>query len=198
MRKTPGKTAAERARYWTKIIEAARAYPAGVLAYLTENNIARNNYYSWFKKLRTKHPEWADLGKPLKPEDRKKSKDQAAAQPEIEVKEKAQRRRFSATYKARILEEIDSAGGGKTASILRREGLYGSHINKWRHEQKVAALEAKKRGPKGNPLTAENSQLRAENLRLQKRLHRATALLDLQKKVSEILGVNLQQTADDE
>lgn len=195
---TPGRNAAERGRHWTKIITKARLYPAGVTAYCKDTNVSKNSYYSWFKKLRGKHPEWQDLNGKENSAEKAASDSSTKKRPDIEVKEPRQRRQFSTSYKARILAELDSSEGGQVASILRREGLYASHISKWRYERRLAAKEESKRGPKSNPLTSENSQLRAEVQQLKKRLHRATALLDLQKKVSEILGVNLQQTIDDE
>ena len=131
MKRTPGKTAAARERYWTKIIMEARAYPAGITAYCQDNNISQNNYYHWFKRLRVSHPEWHDLAN--NPETRKERKaSREEMQPMTEVVEKARRRRFTATYKARVLEEIEGASNGQVAAILRREGLYSSHVQKWR------------------------------------------------------------------
>jgi transposase-like protein len=198
MFKTPGKGAAERGKYWTRVIEKARLYPTGITSYCRDTNVSKNNYYSWFKKLRVDHPEWEDLNGRGE-----ESGSAAAAEPlakpiDIEVQEPKQRRKFSGSFKTKILNEVDAAEGGKVASILRREGIYASHISKWRHERRLGSTEAVKRGPKTNPLAAENAQLRAENLKLKKHLHRSTALLDLQKKVSEILGVNLQQSMDEE
>jgi transposase len=195
---TPGRNAAERGRHWAKIINKARLYPAGITAYCKDTNVAKNSYYSWFKKLRARHPEWEDLNGQDGSAEKPASDSTTKKRPDIEVKEPTQRRQFTTSYKAKILDELESAEGGQVASILRREGLYASHISKWRYERRLAAKEESKRGPKSNPLTSENNQLKAEVQQLKKRLHRATALLDLQKKVSEILGVNLQQTIDDE
>jgi transposase-like protein len=111
-----------------------------------------------------------------------------------EVTEKATRRKFKASYKARILKEFDSAASGERAAILRREGLYTSHIATWRQQRSQQELVDKKRGPKANPLTAENQKLKAENLRLQKRLGQATAIIELQKKVADIIGITLEKT----
>lgn len=115
------------------------------------------------------------------------------------------RRRFTAAYKQRILEETDAAqGSGAIGLILRREGLYSSHLGKWRKARTnsgLAALEPRKRGPQPipvNPLQAENDALRREKSRLLKRLRTAELMIDLQKKVSEILGITLPETGSDE
>lgn len=106
---------------------------------------------------------------------------------ETEVREKPKRRTFTTAYKRRILEETDAAVPGTIAAILRREGLYSSHLTKWRAEREEGL--SKKRGRKGNPLTAENRRLRAECARLEKKLNQANEIIELQKKVSEILGI---------
>lgn len=191
MFKTPGNTFAERARYWVKIINEARAYPAGVSAYCRAKDISDGCYYQWFKKLRDDHPEWKD---DLLPPHSKKSKIAAyrsAKQPEIEVLEKPQRRKFSAKYKAKILKEVEAASKGERAAILRREGLYASHLHKWKQEVAEGSLEAKKRGPKVNPYAEENRKLRAQNEKLEKKLLQANKIIEVQKKISEILGIDL-------
>lgn len=127
----------------------------------------------------------------LKPQGNSKSKKNL---PETEVPETAKRRRFTADYKAKILRETDSAGSGEISAILRREGIYASYLQKWRIEREARQLVGKKRGPKTNPLTAENKKLKAENERLQKMLKQKDLLLELQKKVAEILNVKLDPT----
>lgn len=102
-------------------------------------------------------------------------------EPETQVTE-LPRRRFSEAFKARILELTDKASVGEISSILRREGLYSSHLQKWRAERAAGSLQAKKRGTKANPLTAENKQLRLENERLQKRIRQQELLIELQRK----------------
>lgn len=91
--------------------------------------------------------------------------------------------------------------------ILRREGLYYSHLSKWRKTRDQSqrnALEPQKRGPKpapNNPLQAENTKLTRENLKLSKKLRRAELIIDLQKKVSQILGITLpvlEESDDDD
>jgi transposase-like protein len=117
------------------------------------------------------------------------------AKSETEVVERAKRRRFTKAYKARILRETDAASTGTIGGILRREGLYSSHLTKWRTE---LGLEEKKRGPKANPLTRENHKLRQENRRLERKLAQANEIIDLQKKISKILGITLQENGETE
>lgn len=124
-----------------------------------------------------------------------------------EVESKARRRQFSAAYKRRILKEADEGGPGAIAGLLRREGLYSSHLNTWRKQREsgeIAGLQPRKRGKKPvprNPLTAENEQLRRENARLQKRLHQAETIVAVQKKLCDLLGLTvppIEQSEDDE
>lgn len=201
MQKTPGKTFEERQKYWTKIIEVAREYPAGVKAYCTENGISINNYYSWFKKLRDSHPEWEDLpNTPAEPRERSKrnSSKKNDERPTTEVEQRARRRKFNAKEKAIILREVDASSKGQIAAILRREGIYSSQLQKWRTEREYAALEPKKRGPKGNPLTADVRKLETKLARMEKKLKQANAIIDLQKKISNLLGITMEETAESE
>ncbi len=194
MFKTPGKTVAARAKYWVKIINEARAYLGGVASYCRDKKISVDSYYGWFRRIRKDHPEWKD---DLLPPQSKKSKIAAyrsVKQPEIEVLEKPQRRKFSAKYKARILKEIESVSKGERAAILRREGLYASHLHKWKEEAALGSLEAKKRGPKANPYAEENRKLRAQNEKLEKKLLQANKIIEVQKKISEILGIDLDSS----
>ncbi len=188
MQQTPGKTPAEKEKYWTKIIEEARIYPAGITAYCTANGIAHSNYYKWFQKLRPSHPEWKDLSNT--PQQRRST--QSRKRPSTEVMERPRRRKFNAKEKARILREIDMLPKGQAAAILRREGVYASQLQKWRAERELAALEPKKRGVKGNPLTAEVKKLQSQCAKLEKRLKQAAAIIELQKKISEILGISTE------
>ena len=126
--------------------------------------------------------------------------------PDSEVLAKAQRRRFSAEYKLGVLEQADACREpGAIAALLRREGLYSSHLTEWRKARRNGALGALKkgRGPKGgrrDPVARENEQLRKENVRLRRRLEQAQTILDIQKKASEILGIplNAPPLEDDE
>jgi transposase len=201
MKLTPGTTAKEREAYWVNIINEARAYPSGVAAYCDDNDISISNYYQWFKRLRKMHPEWQqDLPhKPAKARKKRKKQKVKKEPRDTEVKEKkATRRRFTAAEKARILKEADAASPGQIGALLRREGIYASHLQKWRAERDVAALEPKKRGPQANPLTAENKQLKKQNEKLEKRLRQAEKIIELQKKMSEILGVTLETIEEEE
>ncbi|MBW1758468.1 MAG: transposase [Deltaproteobacteria bacterium] len=115
-----------------------------------------------------------------------------------QVVEKAKRRRFSASYKLKILEEVDRNPGGSGA-ILRREGLYSSHLSSWRRQQQEGALKAlsKKRGPRGK--SAEQLQLeklQRDKARLERELFKAHAIINAQKKLAEILGVDLPKITD--
>jgi transposase len=129
----------------------------------------------------------------------------AGETPDPEVVGRAVRRRFSAAYKQRILAEVDAAvGTGEIGRIIRREGLYSSHLVSWRKaraDSERAALRPKKRGPRPaavNPLQAEITQLKREKAQLQKKLRTAELMIDLQKKVSQILGITLPVLAESE
>jgi transposase-like protein len=120
------------------------------------------------------------------------------AHPNPEVPDKAVRRRFTAEYKLRILNEADACTDpGSLGALLRREGLYASNLNTWRHQRErgiLTGLTPRKRGRKEsvrNPLVAENEKLRKENDRLISRLRQAEIIIDVQKKVSQILGIPL-------
>ena len=116
--------------------------------------------------------------------------------PEVEVLEKAARRRFSAEYKRKVIKEADACvRPGELGALLRREGLYSSHLSTWRAARErgeIAGLAPKKRGPaprEKNPLALKVAVLERESRRWQARAERAEALVELQKKVSEILGM---------
>ena len=118
------------------------------------------------------------------------------AHPNPEVPDKPVRRRFTAEYKLRILTLADSCtDAGSLGTLLRREGLYASNLNTWRYQRErgiLSGLTPKKRGRKEslrNPLVAENEKLRRENARITKRLRQAEIIIDVQKKVSQILGI---------
>jgi transposase-like protein len=122
--------------------------------------------------------------------------------PDPEVPERPVRRRFSAEYKLRIVEEANAATEpGQVGALLRREGLYSSHLVDWRRQYRLGALSnlARPRGrPKPNPLAKENERLRRQNARLERRLATAERIIEIQSKVSELLGIPLAQTGDDE
>ena len=133
----------------------------------------------------------------------RKSEDMQAGEdrPSTEVTEKPQRRSFDAAYKLRILAEAERCNGrGELGELLRREGLYSSHLTKWRSQRDEGALSGltpQRRGRKPvreDAATRELARLRRENERLQRQLKQAEAIIDVQKKVSEILGIVLPET----
>ena len=126
--------------------------------------------------------------------------------PDPEVAAKARRRRFSAQYKKKILEEADACKGrhGAMGALLRREGLFSSHLTTWRKQREKAELDGlapKKRGRKAkpmNPLTHKVMGLESEIRRLQEKLDKAETIISFQKKLSEMLGISLDQKENDE
>ena len=115
--------------------------------------------------------------------------------PEVEVSAKATRRRFTEEYKRRILAEADGCTMvGELGALLRREGLYSSHLSTWRQASARGELSAKKRGPKAkqaDPNAKRILELERENRRLRARAERAEALVEVQKKVAALLGNDL-------
>lgn len=121
------------------------------------------------------------------------------ADPDPEVVAKARRRRFSASYKVRILEEADACSvPGEIGSLLRREGLYSSLLAKWRQQRAagaLAALSPKKRGRKPRPADPREKRLVAlerANEQLRHKLHQAETIISVQKKLSQLLGIALE------
>ena len=117
--------------------------------------------------------------------------------PDPEVPEKKPRRRFTAKYKLGVLAEIDSCTqSGEVGAILRREGLYYSNITTWRRQKQEGALRAlspKKRGRKQKETTLQDkriTELERENRKLSQKLKQAETIIEVQKKISEILGVH--------
>ena len=117
--------------------------------------------------------------------------------PETEVVRRAARRRYTAEYKLRILREVDACKGtGEIGALLRREGLYSSNLTKWRQQRERGELEGlaeQRRGPKEDPQAVENARLKRENERLREELRKAQLIIEVQKKVSQILGVPLEE-----
>jgi len=125
--------------------------------------------------------------------------------PDPEVLPKAERRRFTAEYKLRILAEADACTQrGEIGALLRREGLYSSNLTTWRRQRDegtLAALKPKQRGRKAavpDPMALEIERLRKENARLANRLKQAELIIDVQKKVSQILGITLDTPKESE
>ena len=117
--------------------------------------------------------------------------------PDPEVPEKKLRRRFTTAYKLRILQEYDACTvRGEVGALLRREGLYFSNISAWlrlRDNGVLHGLRPKKRGRKAkkiNPLANEVARLERENKKLSKKLKQAETIIEVQKKISVILGIS--------
>ena len=125
--------------------------------------------------------------------------------PDPEVPEKKRRRKFTAQYKLRILAEAEACKeSGQIGVLLRREGLYSSNLTLWKKQKEEGLLEAlspKKRGRterQKNPLTQKVAQLERENERLKKKLKKAEIIIDVQKKISQILGISQNQPGDED
>ena len=119
-----------------------------------------------------------------------------------EVAAKPQRRIFTAAEKKRILLETDQAvaNGGGVGAILRREGVYSSTLHGWRKERDRAVNQAfsQSRGPQPNPLAGENEKLRRQNQRLQEELEKAHIIIDVQKRVAQLLGHPISEASSSE
>jgi transposase-like protein len=121
-----------------------------------------------------------------------------------EVPSRATRRRFTAEFKKKILDEVDGCvGRGDVGAILRREGLYSSHLTAWRAERQagvLSGLEPKRRGPKVkevNPLAKELEAKEREIARLQAENAKLVLICDVQKKVSLLLGLTSSIAPDE-
>jgi transposase-like protein len=119
---------------------------------------------------------------------------------DTQVEPRAVRRQYTAEYKQRILDELDRAQEpGELGAILRREGLYSQIISKWRQQRQKGELKDSrqaKRGRKANPQVSEVARLKAENERLRARLERAKTIIEVQKKVSRLLGMDENESED--
>ena len=125
--------------------------------------------------------------------------------PDPEVPEKKRRRKFTAKYKLSILAEADfCTEPGQLGALLRREGLYSSHLTTWRRQREEGLLDAlspKKRGRKKkhkNPLAEKVALLERDNRRLQQKLKQAELIIEAQKKMSEILEISQNLEESDE
>jgi len=124
--------------------------------------------------------------------------------PDPEVTARRARRRFTTAYKLEILRKADACTQlGQLGALLRKEGLYSSHIVTWR-KQREAGLTPKKQGrpvtidPRVRQLEREKAGLEATTRRLERRLQRAETIIAFQKKVAELLGIPLKPLVDDE
>lgn len=118
---------------------------------------------------------------------------QPVTRPDPEVAPRAKRRVYTAAYKLRILQEADLCDqSGQIGALLRREGLYSSHLSTWRRQRAAGQLEAlsgKKRGRKAQD--AEVAALRQENQRLRAQLEQAELIIAAQKKLAQALEQTL-------
>lgn len=118
--------------------------------------------------------------------------------PDPEVPEKAQRRQYSASFKLKVLRQADACTRpGEVGALLRREGLYSSLLSTWRRQRERGELDGLSGGKPGKPATdrdklaTEVKRLRRENERLRHKLKQAETVIDVQKKVSDLLGIPL-------
>ena len=123
--------------------------------------------------------------------------------PEPEVVPRAKHRQFSAAYKLRIVEEADRCTErGQIGALLRREGLYSSQLSEWRQlraKGQLEALSSQRRGRKAqHPSEVEVARLQRENERLRSRLEQAELIIDVQKKLSQLLGLTPDETETDD
>ena len=121
----------------------------------------------------------------------------AVVEASVYVSEKPERRRYTADYKRRILEEVDRCTKlGEIGALCRREGIYSSHLNRWRKERDLGGLkelEPKKRGRRPNDGRDRHiAELEREVANLKARAEQAEAIIEVQKKVSELLGIKLK------
>jgi transposase len=123
----------------------------------------------------------------------------------VEVPPKAQRRRFTAAFKRQILEAADQCETpGDVGALLRREGLYASNLHRWRKLREQGGLEGAvlpDRGPEtttNTPMARRLHDLQRDHAKLKRKLKQAEAIIELQKKVSEILGLTLAIPESDE
>ena len=124
--------------------------------------------------------------------------DRPQRRPDPQVPERARRRTFTAKYKLDVLAAYDAAGAGEKGAILRREGLYSSHLVEWRRAREAGALAAlaPPRGPaRPDPRDAQIARLHKEKARLEQELAKARFVVDVQAKLQALLE-KLSESAD--
>ena len=129
--------------------------------------------------------------------------EQETQAPDPEVFPRAERRQYTGQYKLRILEEVEQCTErGQVGALLRCEGLYSSHLSKWRRQRaegQLQALSPQKRGRKAQEVGVEElARLERENERLRARLEQAEMIIDVQKKLSRLLGLPVENPRIDE
>ena len=126
------------------------------------------------------------------------------ASPDPEIRPKAVRTQWSARDRLRILAAADACPPGELGALLRREGIYSSHLSRWRRQRaqsELAALDPKRRAepaPESRTQAAELARLQRENQRLQAKLAQAEVIIDVQKKLATLLGITLPEPPSDE
>lgn len=124
--------------------------------------------------------------------------------PDPEIRSKAVRTQWSARDRLRILAAADACPPGELGALLRREGIYSSHLSRWRRQRAqadLAALEPTRRvepSPETRAQAAELARLQRENQRLQAKLAQAEVIIDVQKKLATLLGISLPDPPSDE
>lgn len=119
--------------------------------------------------------------------------------PDPEVLAKARRRRFTVEYKLSVLRQADACREpGEIGALLRREGLYSSNLAAWRKQRAEGSLGTKRRGPKPTKPDPQVVELERENRRLRRRLEQARTIIEVQKKVSTLLGIPLKRPRREE
>jgi transposase len=122
-----------------------------------------------------------------------------ARAPDPEVVPRAGRRKYTGEYKLRILEEAERyTVPGQVGALLRREGLYSSHLSKWRRQRAAGQLQALSPHQRGRKAQEELARLQRENERLRARLERAEMIIDVQKKLSRLLGLPTEDSETEE
>jgi len=117
----------------------------------------------------------------------------ARAIPDPEVPARARRRRFTREYKLSVLQRADACKEpGEIGALLRREGLYSSHLTVWRRQRSDGTLGTKRRGPKSTKPDPHTVELERENRRLRRQLEKAKMVIEIQRKVSSLLGIPLK------
>ena len=114
-----------------------------------------------------------------------------------QVVEKAARRRFAAEYKRRIAIEVERCSQpGQVGALLRREGLYSSVVQRWRRQLREESLSSSKKSNSKTSAAQEIARLKRENERLTEKLRQAELIIDVQKKVSELMQTGSQEKTD--
>lgn len=133
-------------------------------------------------------------------EDPGRVKDAGSERPDPEAPERARRRTFTAKYKLEILAAYDAAGDGEKGALLRREGLYSSHIVDWRRARDaggLAALAAPRGRKRRDPQAERIARLEAEKARLEQELATTRSVVEIQAKLHALLET-LSESADTE